>query len=592
LIRKTTKISFITLIWLYPDLEPSSLSTLRLYLKTNMSSSLGFTKVHNMSILAGASSSAWERDTRDPAATIAAARYSSIVESVNTRTSRELSAPISVLASAGLSPREPSQREAFQPRAITPSSARRPGTSSSLLPIPSGFNLPQSAPSVDDLPGFEGPYAAMGEAGGSARKTVRVKASDTNDNNNYSSARANGGGGGYERVSFSGISHSGPPSGAGVNGGVFSGTRTSFGPSSPTTARRDERGPNFSAAAVATGMAPLVEVQTTSLTRALQMVDSGSDMRWGSLSLRAKSPLRGSRNTGSLGDQLVREGVLKDELGYLRLENERLRKELDAERRARIEAQARSPLRWVEERVAQRSGTSHSVAIMRDTNHQRSSPLAQQQQQQQQSDEDDNSLKFEQASEDGEFGAVIVHAQHAETVSKALHRSSSPIQKDVVVKTALAAASSSLSPRTSRSPQETGSLLVEKCMQGDAAGAASLVEFADLVDMDVTFDCDSITRTTPLIWACFKGHERLAILLADRGADVTAVAGNGDTALSAAIKKGLQEASLVLINKGSDILHMDRVRGDGGQSLIEYCYRRPLGMALVSKRLAELGAGR
>lgn len=542
-----------------------------------------------MSILAGASSSAWERDTRDPAATIAAARYSSIVESVNTRTSRELSAPISVLASAGLSPREPSQREALQPRAITPSSARRPGTSSS-LPIPSGFTLPATAPSVDELPGFEGPYAAMGEAGGSARKTVRIKASDTNDSNNYShSSRANGGGG-YERVSFSGVSHSGPPSGAGVNGGVFSGTRTSFGPSSPTTARRDERGPNFSAAAVATGMVPLVEVQTTSLTRALQMVDSGSDMRWGSLSLRAKSPLRGSRNTGSLGDQLVREGVLKDELGYLRLENERLRKELDAERRARIEAQARSPLRWVEERVAQRSGTSHSVAIMRESNHhQRSSPLAHPQQQQ--SDEDDNSLKFEQASEDGEFGAVIVHAQHAETVSKALHRSSSPMQKDVVVNTALAAASSSLSPRTSRSPQETGSLLVDKCLQGDAAGAASLVEFADLVDMDVLFDCDSLTRTTPLIWACFKGHERLAILLADRGADVTAVAGNGDTALSAAIKKGLQEASLVLINKGSDILHMDRVRGDGGQSLIEYCYRRPLGMALVSKRLAELGAG-
>jgi len=544
-----------------------------------MSSSMGFTKVHNMSILAGASSSAWERDTRDPAATIAAARYSGIIESVNTRTSRELTAPISVLASAGLSPREPSHREVLQPRAITPSSPRRPATASQ-LPIPHGFTLPNNAPSVVALPGYEGPYATMGEPGGSARKTVRINASDNNNNHYINSSRASG----FGKVAFDQIEHSGPPTGAGVGGGVFSGTRTSFGPTSPASARRDERGPNLSAAAVATGMVPIVEVETTSLTRALSLVDAGNDMRWGSLSLRAKSPLRGSRNTGSLGDQLVREGVLRDELGYLRLENERLRKELDAERRARIEAQARSPIRWVDQRVAQRSGTSQSVA-MRDSTTQRSVP--------QQHDDDENSLRFDQASEDGEFGAVIVHAQHAETVSKALHRSSSPSQmqqKDVVVNTALAAASSSLSPRTSRSPQETGSLLVEKCLQGDAAGAAALVEFADLVDMDVTFDCDSLIQTTPLIWACSKGHERLAILLADRGADLTAIAGNGDTALSAAIKKGLQEASLVLINKGSDILHMDRVRGDGGQSLLEYCYRRPLGMARVAQRLTELGA--
>jgi hypothetical protein len=306
-------------------------------------------------------------------------------------------------------------------------------------------------------------------------------------------------------------------------------------------------------------------------------------MRWGSLSLRAKSPLRGSRNTGSLGDQLVREGILRDELGYLREENERLRRELDAERRSRIEAQARSPIRWVDQRVAQRTGTSTSIALVRDINNSNHHQ-----------DEDDNSFKGEQASEDGEFDGIIVHAQHAETVSKALKRSSPnqllQNQKDIVLKTALAAASSSLSPRTSRSPQETGSLLVEKCLQGDASGAAALVEFADLVDMDVIFDCESLIRTTPMIWACSKGHERLAILLAERGADLTAIAGNGDTALSAAIKKGLQEASLVLIDKGSDINHMDRVRGDGGQSLLEYCYRRPLGMARVSQRLTQLGA--
>jgi hypothetical protein len=562
-------------------------------------SSHGFSKVHNMSILAGASSSAWERDTRDPAATIAAARYSGLVESVNTRTFRELSAPISVLASAGLSPREPSYRELSQPRAITPSSPRRPGTAT----IPSLSNglttttLPKHVPSSDELPGFEGPYATMGEPNNSARKTVRINSINlspggSGSGSGVTSNRLNG----FEKVSFSGIEHTGPPSGgAGIgSSGIFSGTRTSFGPSSPASARRDERGPNFSAAAVATSMIPIIDIQTTSLTKALSLVDSGSDMRWGSLSLRAKSPLRGSRNTGSLGDQLVREGVLRDELGYLREENERLRRELDAERRSRIEAQARSPIRWVDQRVAQRTGTSNSIALVRDINNNNNNHQQQRVNSHHQ-DEDDNSFKGEQASEDGEFDGIIVHAQHAETVSKALKRSSSPNQllqnqKEIVVNTALAAASSSLSPRTSRSPQETGSLLVEKCLQGDASGAAALVEFADLVDMDVIFDCESLLRTTPLIWACSKGHERLAILLAERGADLTAIAGNGDTALSAAIKKGLQEASLILIDKGSDINHMDRVRGDGGQSLLEYCFRRPLGMARVAQRLTQLGA--
>ena len=77
------------------------------------------------------------------------------------------------------------------------------------------------------------------------------------------------------------------------------------------------------------------------------------------------------------------------------------------------------------------------------------------------------------------------------------------------------------------------------------------------------------------------------MLLVERGADVGAVDSNGDSALSAAIKRGLVEASLLLIEKGADLDHMDRPRGEGGQSLLEYAYRRPLMMQRVQTALAE-----
>ena len=99
------------------------------------------------------------------------------------------------------------------------------------------------------------------------------------------------------------------------------------------------------------------------------------------------------------------------------------------------------------------------------------------------------------------------------------------------------------------------------------------------------FDSDAAARTTPLVWACGKGHAALAMLLLERGADCRAVDGNGDSALSAAVKRGLPEVSLALIARGADTGIMPRARADGGVSLLEYAHRRPLAMARVIERL-------
>ena len=105
------------------------------------------------------------------------------------------------------------------------------------------------------------------------------------------------------------------------------------------------------------------------------------------------------------------------------------------------------------------------------------------------------------------------------------------------------------------------------------------------MDLDVRFDSDSAQRTTPLVWACGKGHEALALLLVERGADVRAVDSNGDSALSAAVKRGLCDASLALIARGADTDIMPRARSEGGLNLLEIAHRRPLMMARVIERL-------
>ena len=58
-----------------------------------------------------------------------------------------------------------------------------------------------------------------------------------------------------------------------------------------------------------------------------------------------------------------------------------------------------------------------------------------------------------------------------------------------------------------------------------------------------------------------------------------------DSALSAAVKRGLCEASLALIARGADTDIMPRPRSEGGLSLLELAHRRPLMMARVVERL-------
>ena len=366
------------------------------------------------------------------------------------------------------------------------------------------------------------------------------------------------------------------------------------------------------------------DVGGASLSAALSLADAGPEWHWGALSLRSRSALRSTRSpTAGYGDRLVREGVLRDELARLGEENARLRRELASERTARLEAQARSPLDWVDQRMRQRAQGSGPLGFAAATATSTSPGVAAAAAERaglaaahaQAAAHAAHGFLEEQpsivSSEDGDFNAVFVQTAHAQHVSRAAaahgsggrggrSRSPSPppaapspgagstsAQLEAVLLAAAAASSTSLSPRSSRSPLETGSLLSSCCRAGDAEKAAAIAEWADLVDLDVRFDSDSALRTTPLVWACGKGHEPLALLLLERGADVRAIDSNGDSALSAAVKRGLCDASLALIDRGADTDIMPRARSEGGLSLLELAHRRPLGMARVIERLRK-----
>ena len=86
-----------------------------------------------------------------------------------------------------------------------------------------------------------------------------------------------------------------------------------------------------------------------------------------------------------------------------------------------------------------------------------------------------------------------------------------------------------------------------------------------LIDEGAEIDAWDSSRSTALIWASRIGHKSVAQLLIDKGADIEARNDSGSTALILALQRGHEAVAQLLIDKGADIEARDK---DGSTALI------------------------
>ena len=97
---------------------------------------------------------------------------------------------------------------------------------------------------------------------------------------------------------------------------------------------------------------------------------------------------------------------------------------------------------------------------------------------------------------------------------------------------------------------------------------------------DIDSRDDDDYGSTPLHWACLKGHREIALLLLERGADIEAGDEDGRTPLHFACLRGHVETALLLVRRGAEI----DVADSSGKTPLQLAEQKGFGPALVAER--------
>ena len=89
--------------------------------------------------------------------------------------------------------------------------------------------------------------------------------------------------------------------------------------------------------------------------------------------------------------------------------------------------------------------------------------------------------------------------------------------------------------------------VAERLLAGEAGDATKKKDFA----ADLHYDTQRYCGGTPLRWAVRNGHEAVARLLIDRGADVSAAESDGKTPLHWALENGYEAVARLLRDRGA-----------------------------------------
>ena len=114
-----------------------------------------------------------------------------------------------------------------------------------------------------------------------------------------------------------------------------------------------------------------------------------------------------------------------------------------------------------------------------------------------------------------------------------------------------------------------------------AGRAGEATESKDVI-ADIHHDIEDLSE--PLHWAVRNGHEEVARLLLDRGADVSTAGSDGKTPLIWAAQKGYETVARLLLGRGADVLTPEN---DGKTPLIWAALK---GHETVARLLLDRGA--
>jgi ankyrin repeat protein len=109
-----------------------------------------------------------------------------------------------------------------------------------------------------------------------------------------------------------------------------------------------------------------------------------------------------------------------------------------------------------------------------------------------------------------------------------------------------------------------GRRLVEAATEGELDVVRGCVERGDGVDAEV----DEKEGGTALYWACREGHQEIAKMLVEEGADKDKANNDGDFPLSTACQNGHLKVAKMLVEEGAD---KDKANNEGWTSLSIAC---------------------